>query len=150
MEIKKKIKIGKMIENDKEYDINVTIHIHGDDAISLSMVGSIGSACVGQINEDLRRFIESGDVILDKNISRDMVMQLLDIWDNWHLNDMNAACEHQKLLVRHLYKNGLEYKDVINYPEIQMCPICGYSYGTEWKFMRIPDYVLIFLINLLS
>ncbi len=29
-------------------------------------------------------------------VSPNALRKLLDIWDTWHLNDMNAACEHQK------------------------------------------------------
>lgn len=29
-------------------------------------------------------------------ISQDRFRKLLDIWDTWHLNGMNAACEHQR------------------------------------------------------
>lgn len=58
-------------------------------------------------------------------------------WDRWHLNDMNAACEHQR-------KRGETYK---SNPKA-ICKDCGYHIGTAWLFEEIPQDVIDFLKSL--
>lgn len=59
---------------------------------------------------------------------------LLDIWDKYHLNDLQAACEHQREL-------GWTYK---THPSAT-CPICGYNLGNKWKTMDVPQHWLNWL-----
>ncbi|MBK9272780.1 MAG: hypothetical protein IPM48_14440 [Saprospiraceae bacterium] len=62
-------------------------------------------------------------------------LDFLDVWENWHLNDLTAGCEHQIAL-------GWDSYD--EHPS-EPCPTCGYKYGTAWKTRRIPDRVINFL-----
>ena len=46
----------------------------------------------------------------------------------WHLNGMNAGCEHQ---------------DDWNNDRIgEPCPVCGYKYGTKWLYRELPADVI--------
>ncbi len=58
-------------------------------------------------------------------------LDLLDIWKRWHLNDMQAACKHQRKL-------GWTYST----HKGQRCPECNYEIGTEWRSERVPASVL--------
>lgn len=49
------------------------------------------------------------------------VTRLYQIWTAWHLNDMNAGCDHQH--------RGGESRD---------CPETGYKYGSKWLFKSLP------------
>lgn len=58
--------------------------------------------------------------------------ELVRLWDEWHLNDMRAGCEHQRAL------GWRRYDDHPSEP----CPTCGYKYGTAWLYEAIPPVVL--------
>jgi hypothetical protein len=45
----------------------------------------------GQSIEDLQRVLDEGEIALP----RESLVELLDIWQRWHLNDMRAGCAHQ-------------------------------------------------------
>lgn len=50
-------------------------------------------------------------------------LEIIRLWKNYHLNDMNAGCEHQK--------KGT--------PVGETCPVCGYRYGSAWLYREIPE-----------
>lgn len=50
-------------------------------------------------------------------------LEILRLWKNYHLNGMNAGCEHQK-------------EDT---PVGSVCPVCGYRYGSAWLYREIPE-----------
>lgn len=70
----------------------------------------------GQVTEKLQQLqrLESGWTVQD-------VVKLAEIWDEWHLNDMQAACAHQT--------QGADSPP---------CPITGYKWGHEWLIKSLP------------
>ena len=50
-------------------------------------------------------------------------LEVFRLWKNYHLNDMHAGCEHQK--------KGT--------PAGEICPVCGYRYGSAWLYREIPE-----------
>lgn len=48
-------------------------------------------------------------------------LKFLEVWHDWHLNDLQAACEHQRAL-------GWTFETHRG----QKCPTCGYEIGTAW------------------
>lgn len=64
------------------------------------------------------------------------VEQFLAIWKQYHLNDMQAGCEHQR-------EAGWTHRDVGH-----ACPVCGYRYGSAWLHKDIPEHVQEYLYNL--
>ena len=50
-------------------------------------------------------------------------LEIFRLWKNYHLNEMNAGCEHQK--------EGT--------PVGEVCPVCGYRYGSAWLYREIPE-----------
>jgi hypothetical protein len=63
----------------------------------------------------------------------DLVMVLMAIWRQYHLNRTHAGCFHQRLLN---WNHGHIGKT---------CPVCGYKYGHEWKDERLPTDVLAYV-----
>ena len=71
------------------------------DGTKLSITGVIGpmsngdcrGSCV-QCTDEIR----DGTPISAEGWTREMVDKFCDIWDRWHLNDMNPCCEHQRKL----------------------------------------------------
>ena len=59
---------------------------------------------------------------------------LLEVWKQYHLNDMQAGCEHQRAI-------GIKECGTV-------CPECGYSYGSAWLTVEVPANVLEFLETL--
>lgn len=59
------------------------------------------------------------------------------IWENYHLNDLQAACEHQREL-------GWTYKTHAG----KTCPTCGYEIGTKWLRKEVPEWVISYLFAL--
>ena len=59
------------------------------------------------------------------------------VWKTWHLNDMQAECKHQRA-------RGETW---VTHPSA-ICPDCGYSLGSKWLRMEVPENVLEFLKNL--
>jgi hypothetical protein len=57
--------------------------------------------------------------------------RLVELWKEWHLNDLQAGCEHQRAL-------GWTSEVHLSEP----CPTCGYKYGTAWLFKAVPVDVL--------
>lgn len=54
---------------------------------------------------------------------RAIYLEIFRLWKNYHLNGMNAGCEHQK--------KGT--------PGGEVCPICGYRYGSALLYREIPE-----------
>jgi hypothetical protein len=102
-----------------------------------------------------------------------LVQSLVDVWEEWHLNDMRAGCLHQRALMwdklpinselptdtygNHLGEgkpptwNMLVWVSRQEHPKGLLsvpCDECGYKYGTAWLFEEIPAEVLIFLRSL--
>lgn len=53
--------------------------------------GDAHGSC-GQIDDDLK------DVVPGEGWTREMIDKLYQIWNEWHLNDLQAACSHQRKL----------------------------------------------------
>lgn len=86
-------------------DIEITIEDRNGKGLELSISGSEYSGATaasqrreesfGQITETARRVTES-------KLSRGQIDRLCDIWDRWHLNGMQAGCEHQRAAHWHI------------------------------------------------
>lgn len=77
--------------------------------------------CGGQCldNPDVLNAVKNGKLCeKDKAI----YLEIVRLWKNYHLNDMNAGCEHQKC----------------GTPIGEVCPVCGYRYGSAWLYREIP------------
>jgi len=94
------------------------------------------------------------------------VKKFLDIWARWHLNDMQAGCEHQRAAKwedRRIDANELPANHMANRDERGVlaiwvrpdehkegllcapCEVCGYKYGSMWRKEELPADVVGFL-----
>lgn len=104
--------------------------------------------------------------------TREDLERLWAIWSRWHLNGMNAHCEHQRAIADKLgksphevfttrntktdrqaddvrrytgnYGRGTDGKQASN-ARVQ-CPICSYDYGSEWRREELPNDVREWLL----
>lgn len=129
----KVVRLGRL--KDEGWNVYAKIKIE-DNRLSISGVegplksGHCKGGC-GQINNMHKPKIKE----LAKGWTREMLRTFWKVWDEWHLNDMNAGCEHQKLL---------GWKSYDKHP-CEPCPICGHEYGTKWLTVPLPQAVIDFL-----
>ena len=153
MKIDKVIRVGVVPVNDR-LGSNLYAKIKYDGT-RLSISGVVGplknghcqGGC-GQIIFELKEYGQEGfytlsDVRPAPNWTPEMIKQFFDAWNEWHLNDLQAACEHQ----RELGWTYEEHHDPKTHKG-ELCPVCGYSIGSAWLSKEVPGEVLDFLNSL--
>ena len=144
-----KVKIGKMRRN-----IFCKISfIDGDLSIS-GVIGPMASGncfgSCGQIDmgfkhsnpdhDDKRTHnpIKPSDIDFTRGWNSTKWYKFLEYWKLYHLNDLQAGCEHQRELGWNSYDEH----------PAEPCPVCGYKYGTAWLKVDVPENVIDFLFGL--
>lgn len=139
---KKVIRPGKTKIGNKLYSVYCEIE-YTEGRLSITGVegpfknGNAAGGC-GQIDMGINEI--GVDSYIEKYAigwNKEMMEKFFDVWKNWHLNDLQAGCEHQREM-----EWGKE--EDIGKP----CPVCGYKYGTAWLRKEVPEDVLEFLQNL--
>jgi hypothetical protein len=132
------VRLGtRKIYGGRSYSVYCEITIK-DGKLSIHGVeGPLASGnCLGSCGQ-----IDMGGLEMDSYApgwSAELVEQFADVWDRWHLNDMQAGCEHQRAL------GWTKYNEHPNEP----CPECGYKYGSAWLKEELPQEVIDFLASL--
>ena len=80
--------------------------------------------------------IHPQDIKYAKGWDKELWYDFLDIWKKYHLNNLQAGCEHQRKLKWTTQQVG------------KPCPTCGYKYGSKWLRTEVPREVVEFLRNL--
>jgi hypothetical protein len=111
----------------------------------LSICGDIyyknGLGMCGQIDGTLRK-----SEWRELNVSKEELDEILAIWDEWHLNDLNAGCCHQD---RVMNNQGYDEWKKAAAIETAKCPH-GYAYGSKWLVRVLPEDVEKRIIELFS
>ena len=109
------------------------------DGTRLSFVGAEGptrnGGCVGSLGQCpkvLGRIYRFGPWWNEERAA-----YLSALWDEWHFNDVQASCFHQRTL-------GWTWK---THP-MQPCPVCGYVLGSKWNRREVPQEVLLAISEL--
>ena len=111
------------------------------------------------------------DLVPAQEWNSDQVSTLRLYWEEYHLNDLTAGCEHQRGWDKKridpskpkktygIHFDG-QKQDSWNmwvwiseqeHPQgllSKPCPVCGWKYGSGWLTRDVPCYVLDFLYNL--
>lgn len=98
----------------------------------LSIVGDLRTVGGGQIHEGMRQYFGDSNESLNK---------LLDIWERWHLNDMNAGTRAQREVLKDIAV-GTPYKtrcDLLR--EAGLLEDNGYRYGSDWLHENLPENI---------
>ncbi len=140
-DFKKVVRIGTTkTGGGRWYSIFCTIQ-YGEGVLSITGVegplpngGCLGGC--GQINDTIRNELRQayGEFKPAPGWSIGRILEFLKMWDDWHLNNLHAGCEHQRNL-------GWEGDGYDKHPS-EPCPICDYEYGTAWHTVVVPDKVL--------
>ncbi len=90
----------------------------------------------GQDRESLRE-AALGD--LDE-LTAEQAVELADLWDNYHLNGLKAACVHQQAEADRIFSAMPGYSNSdARWAELSQLPCPeGYSYGTKWLVEPLP------------
>lgn len=144
------------------------------DGLELSICGVVGhpaALAVGNADSCGQNVDEIAAIPADRLVAgwnAERLARLVEVWRAWHLNG-NAGCEHQRAAGwaerpidpnkptdtygRHFEGqrsdswNMLAWVRPDEHPEgllTRPCEVCGYRYGTEWKFEPLPDDVIAF------
>lgn len=132
-------------------------------------LGDYGQIIMNFKEYDPHGYMSRLDVKLNAGWNRSMFKKFLDVWDKWHLNDVQSACEHQrelgwtyenhrgmyievprKKIVIDEYDDGTSNDPIQKFDEFKghLCPVCGYSIGSAWLKMEVPQDVIDFLFSL--
>lgn len=113
----------------------------------LSICGSFrANGCFCQTNTQFKQYID-----FLKESDQEIVRKLIDIWGNYHLNDLVPGCKLQEdtLIDFGLKYDKYTYEKVCNYLNEKDVLYCnGYKYGSSWLYKSIPEDVISFLQSL--
>ena len=135
--MKKIVRIGVAVKNDvRPYSVYCKIIIEKG---VLSITGVEGPLPYGRCLGSCGQIIASEWNIVTYAHGWDSFKEkwFRAIWNRYHLNDMQAGCEHQVAL-------GMTYSD----NKGCVCPICKYQIGTEWNREELPSWVVEWLTAL--
>ena len=113
-------------------------------------LGGCGQICMefahrNPADDDKRygKLISPSEIVFATGWDAKTWLDLLDVWKQWHLNDMQAACEHQQ-------ERGWTYEDHHDKKTFKgdACPVCGYEIGSAWLKKRVPQSVIDFVSSL--
>lgn len=108
--------------------------VRGNEFMASAMVYRHNSlVCGGQCLDDPKVL----DVVKNGKLcekDKATYLEILRLWKNYHLNGVNAGCEHQK--------RGTLVGET--------CPVCGYRYGSIWLYREIPEKDLEAIKNLFA
>ena len=142
--------IGTLRVNTQNRALEVTVKYQDG---RLSITGRHGRGSFGQVIMSFKEYDKRGHVglndICPKNgFSHESIRELFDIWDRWHLNDMQAGTPEQMA-----YLNTLEFpgypvshyvwaQDELTKAGLEPCPKTGHRYGSAWFSESVPQGVL--------
>lgn len=150
----------------KDREQQGTDGINYEDPLELSISQSIWQRdesdilSGGQGQDTLREALKEGKLEIGNGITEEEFEEFLDIWDKWHLNDLNAGTERQKEIIEE-HKDEQKYKkfdEFLDRPkailedfdaepdkETEGFGDEGYSYGSAWLYQPLPQDVIDFV-----
>lgn len=166
MTYNKTFKFGKITYNKQKtnpVELEVTLKQNEKKQWCFSASGNIwntshtdllmGGQCIDDIYKEFANQIENPS----------LYKKIMKLWEKWHLNDLNAGCEHQRALkwdqIKLDNKKPLTQDNMATWTYkkdnprgllAEPCPKCGYKYGTEWKFRAINKEDMRSILSLLD
>lgn len=113
----------------------------------LSISGNIGNEQGGQIQDTLRKGLNDPDFDF-KN--KEAIKEILDIWDENHLNDLKAGTKKQEQALNRWKDRpkGESYSADVDYLKSKnLYNDRGYKYGSAWLVEDLPKNIITKLNN---
>jgi hypothetical protein len=163
--MKKIINPGKININGRLYDVFCRVEIK-DGKLSISDVegpfksgnckGSCGQILMGYRRrnpeqEDKRYGYKTDIAEFSNGWNREKWFDFLDIWDDWHLNDMRAGTIRQTAFLKYQKRAGWQYDYTEACEKLKRAGLYedkGYKYGHGWLKEDLPKKVVDFLMAL--
>ena len=124
------------LERSDEYETVSHEHVSQplDFALTTSVWQPSGKDIVsgGATVEPLREVLASGDY--GAGMDAEKVSRLIELHEAYHLNSMQAGCEHQTVQ----WEDG-PYGRRPSLELTEPCPITGYRYGHKWLVKVLPE-----------
>ena len=106
----------------------------------------------GQCQDTIRELIRDAKRIeYEGEATHSTLLEILDVWDRWHLNDMHAGTREQELAIKEWQAAGNKY----DFTEAQVMlvrknlhPHRGYSYGSAWLLEPLPPETEVRIVAL--
>lgn len=89
---KKEVRIGRL-KDDRRYNVFVDIEYKNK---RLSITGEESTISRQQIRSAGQITLNPDEIEFAPGWNKEKVIRLEQIWNNWHLNDKRAGCEHQR------------------------------------------------------
>jgi hypothetical protein len=157
---KNEIKIGTLENRTIKLKLKIT-QVIGEQKLStnlqeitgyktISITGNIRNWNAGQIQDTLRK--EINNIIFCEKYNKKFLLNILEIWDKFHLNDLKAGTIKQENCINEYLKANKKQYDY----ELA-CLILrgnclyvdrGYKYGDAWLLQVISEKTLNNIINL--
>ena len=100
----------------------------------------INSSCGQNRKKIFRESIKPGKLPYRKKIA---VLDILEIWKKYHMNDFMAGNKQQTDFIREKKLSGTEYTELCRIlKENNLYEVNGYTYGSKWLYKPIPQEVL--------
>lgn len=77
----------------------------------------------GQIRDRLSEITQPSKGFTLKDIAK-----INEIWEKWHLNDLQSHCAHQD--------------KAIKWDQVDPCPLNGYKAGSAWLLKELPQEII--------
>jgi hypothetical protein len=77
----------------------------------------------GQICERLSEITQPSKGFTLKDVAK-----IKEIWEKWHLNDLQSHCAHQD--------------KAIKWDQVDPCPLNGYKAGSAWLLSELPQEII--------
>ena len=156
--LKAEIVIGRVKGESYGYkqSLEVTLDIELKDqrnGLELTISGNVWNkrktdvVSCGQNYDELLEHLNKNEFKTLNVVHVNDLYSLITIWKRWHLNGMNAGCEHQRNLLRTKKANFPDhsYTELIKFQDFKKCSECGYAYGSAWKYEELPEAVIQFV-----
>jgi len=140
IELREEKRLIKDWELKNEYNKILTLSIVGD------VVNRGKSIIFGQINDTIKKLLEN-DGFCCLFLKKEDIMKLLEIWKEYHLNDLIPGTKRQMEILK---KYGIvDYETAVEILKQHNLYIDnGYKYGSGWLYKPIPNEVIEFLKDL--
>lgn len=145
--------------NDRQFPVFMKIRYKNGE---LGITGVEGPTPSGNAHGGCGQITEFELSALTEGWSAATVDAFRDIWKRYHLNKLQAGCEHQRALGwntrrlddskdtgwHHEHANlasWVDYRKDSRGVMCKPCPVCGYEYGTAWLNEDVPEWAIDFL-----
>ena len=165
-EFEEKINLGKIAYTSKKKanEVEITVRLKkvkgAQDWDTLNWTSGYALSMSGGIWNASHRDWVTGGQMLDKLKpyfrNNSDVIELINIWEKYHLNDMKAGSKKQTEAVQKWLDEGnkYDYSHAVEYlKSIDLYEDRGYKYGHSWLFEPIPESVVkkvVFLVRKLK